>query len=84
MDMDRCTERMVEVEKDGQCLTTHPGYAACCLNTCVLSTTAISLRIMAQKTYSATKIEKKRSRVRVSVVILTYHENEKQYISHSQ
>ncbi|XP_067028184.1 uncharacterized protein [Acropora muricata] len=58
MDMDRCTERMAEVEKDGQCITTHPGYAACCLNTWVLSTRAISLRIMVQKTYSATKIEK--------------------------
>ncbi|XP_074621044.1 uncharacterized protein LOC141879670 [Acropora palmata] len=58
MDMDRCTERMAEVEKDGQCITAHPGYAACCLNTWVLSTAAISLRTMAQKTYSATKIEK--------------------------
>ncbi|KAK2549703.1 hypothetical protein P5673_029831, partial [Acropora cervicornis] len=58
MDMDRCTERVAEVEKDGQCITAHPGYAACCLNTWVLSTAAISLRTMAQKTYSATKIEK--------------------------
>ncbi|XP_067025620.1 uncharacterized protein [Acropora muricata] len=68
MDMDRCTERMAEVEKDGQCITVHPGYAACCLNTWVLSNAAISLRTMAQKTYSATKIEKKRRRVRVHAI----------------
>ena len=49
---------MAEVEKDGQRITAHPGYAACCLNTWVLSTTAVSLRTTAQKTYSATKIDK--------------------------
>ena len=58
MDMDRCTERIAEVEKDGQCITAHPGYGALYS---LLSTAAISLRTMAQKTYSATEIEKKKT-----------------------
>lgn len=46
---------MYEVEKDGECITEHPGYAACCLNTRVLSTAAIGLKTKAKKSYSTTK-----------------------------
>ena len=48
MDMDRCTERMLEVDKEGECITAHPGYAACCLNSWVLSSAAISLKTSAK------------------------------------
>ena len=57
-DIDRCTERMYEVEKEGQCITEHPGYAACCLNSWVLSTAAIGLKTRAKKSYATTKTEK--------------------------
>ncbi|XP_068671216.1 uncharacterized protein [Montipora foliosa] len=54
-DIDRCGEKMYEVEKEGECITEHPGYAACCLNTWVLSTAAIGLKTKAKKSYSTTK-----------------------------
>ncbi|XP_078362184.1 P2X purinoceptor 7-like [Oculina patagonica] len=57
-DIDRCHERMYEVEKEGQCITEHPGYAACCLNSWVLSTAAIGLKTKAKKSYATTKTDK--------------------------
>ena len=46
---------MYELENKGGCITEHPGYAAYCLNTLVLSTAAIGLKTKAKKSYSTTK-----------------------------
>ena len=56
MGLDRCRERMSQVEKDGECITEHPGYAACSLNTWVLPTATIGLKTKAKNlSYSTTK-----------------------------
>ena len=46
MEIDRCTERILEVEKEEQCITEHPGYVACCLDSWVLLTAAIGLKTL--------------------------------------
>lgn len=48
---------MYDVEKEGQCITKHPGYAACGLNSWVLFTAAIGLKTKAKKSYTTTKTE---------------------------
>ena len=32
MEVERCRERMAEVEKDDGCVTSHPGFESVCLN----------------------------------------------------
>ena len=49
---------MYEVEKEGQCITEHPGYAACCLNSWGLSIAAKGLKTKAKKSYATTKTDK--------------------------
>ena len=46
---------MYELENEGGCITEHPGYAACRLNTWGLSTAAIGLKTKAKKSYSTAK-----------------------------
>ena len=55
MDIDRCSERIFELEKVEECITENPGYATCCLNTRMLSIAAINLKTIALKSYSTTK-----------------------------
>ena len=55
IDIDRCGEKMYELENEGGCITEHPGYAACRLNTWGLSTAAIGLKTKAKKSYSTAK-----------------------------
>ena len=31
MEVERCRERMAEVEKDDECVTSHPGFESVCL-----------------------------------------------------
>jgi len=45
IDIDKCGKKMYDLEKEGECITEHPGYAACCLNMWVLSTAATSLKV---------------------------------------
>lgn len=44
MEVDRCRERMEEVEKDGECITVHPGFQSVCLDGWVLQTAGIGLK----------------------------------------
>lgn len=63
---------MYEVEKDGECITEHPGYAACCLNRWVLSTAAIGLKTKAKKSYSTTKTATNVAESVFSIVFLIF------------
>lgn len=49
MEVNRCTERMEEVEKDGQCITMHQGFNSVCLNRKVLQTAGIGLKTKLKK-----------------------------------
>ena len=40
MEVERCRERMAEVEKDDECVTSHPGFESVCLNPWVLAAAA--------------------------------------------
>ena len=52
VEVNRCTERMEEVEKDGQCITTHPGFNSVCLDRWVLQTAGIGLKTKSKKSYT--------------------------------
>ena len=52
MEVNRCTERMEEVEKDGQCITMHPGFDSVCLDWWVLQTAGIGLKTKLKKSYT--------------------------------
>ena len=49
MEVERCRERMAEVEKDDECVTSHPGFESVCLNRWVLATAAIGLKTKQRK-----------------------------------
>ena len=49
MEVERCRERMAEVEKDDECVTSHPGFESVCLNRWVLATAAIGLKTKQKK-----------------------------------
>ena len=49
MEVERCRERMAEVEKDDECVTSHPGFESVCLNLWVLATAAIGLKTKQKK-----------------------------------
>ena len=52
MEVDRCRERMEEVEKDGECITVHPGFQSVCLDRWVLQTAGIGLKTKRKKSYT--------------------------------
>ena len=49
----RCRERMAEVEKDDECVTSHPGFERVCVNRWVLATAAIGLKTKQKKASTA-------------------------------
>ena len=49
MEFERCRERMAEVEKDDECVTSHPTFESVCLNRWVLATAAIGLKTKQKK-----------------------------------
>lgn len=49
MEVNRCTERMEEVEKDGQGITMHQGFNSVCSNRKVLQTAGIGLKTKLKK-----------------------------------
>ena len=49
LEVERCRERMAEVEKDDECVTSHPGFENVCLNRWVLATAAIGLKTKQKK-----------------------------------
>ena len=51
-EVNRRTERMEEVEKDGQCITMHPGFGSVCLDRWVLQTAGIGLKTKLKKSYT--------------------------------
>ena len=51
-EVNQCTERMEEVEKDGQCITMHPGFGSVCLDQWVLQTAGIGLKTKLKKFYT--------------------------------
>ena len=51
MEVNRCTERM-EVQKDGQCITMHPGFNSVCLDQWVSQTAGIGLKTKSKKSYT--------------------------------
>ena len=52
MEVNRCIERMEEVEKDVQCITMHPGFGSVCLERWVLQTAGIGLKTKFKKSYT--------------------------------
>ena len=52
MEVERCCERMAEVEKDDECVTSHPGFGKCLLSRWVLATAAIGLKTKQMKAYT--------------------------------
>ncbi|XP_068690066.1 uncharacterized protein [Montipora foliosa] len=52
MEIDRCRERMAQVEKDEECVTSHPGFESVCLDRWVLATAAIGLKTKQKKAYT--------------------------------
>lgn len=52
MEVNLCTERMEEVDKDGQCITMHPGFDSVCLNRWVLQTAGTGLKTKLKKSYT--------------------------------
>lgn len=52
MEVNRCIERMEEVEKDVQCITMHPGFGSVCLDRWVLQTAGIGLKTKLKKSYT--------------------------------
>ena len=53
MEVERCCERMADVEKDDERVTSHPGFESVCLYRWVLATAAMGLKTK-QKKASAT------------------------------
>lgn len=51
MDVNRYTERMWEVGKEGHCITNHPGFESVCLNYWVLQTARIGFKTRSKKSY---------------------------------
>ena len=49
MEVERYRERMAEVEKDDECVTSHPGFESVCLNRWVLATAAVGLKTKQKK-----------------------------------
>ena len=73
MEVNRCIERMEEVEKDVQCITMHPGFGSVCLDRWVLQTAGIGLKTKLKKVlyhYANTWIQ---SRGRVSFLLCLWH-----------
>ena len=52
MEVNRCIERMEEVEKDVQCITMHPGFGSVCLDRWVLQTAGIGLKTKLKTSYT--------------------------------
>ena len=52
LEVNRCVERMEEVEKEGDCITSHPGFADVCLNRWVLHTAGIGLKTRQKRSYA--------------------------------
>ena len=52
MEVNRCIERMEEVEKDGHCITMHPGFGGVCLDRWVLQTAGIGLKTKLKRSYT--------------------------------
>ncbi|XP_078356492.1 uncharacterized protein LOC144641349 [Oculina patagonica] len=51
-EVNRCVERMEEQEREGECITSHPGFSDVCLNRWVLHTAGIGLKTKAKKSYT--------------------------------
>ena len=52
MEIDRCRERMAQVEKDEECVSWRPGFESVCLNRWVLETAAIEVKTKQKKAYT--------------------------------
>ena len=51
MEIDRVGEIMSEVEREGDCVTIHPGFQDVCLNRWVLEVASLTLKTKAGKNY---------------------------------
>jgi len=51
-EVDRCLEKMEEIDMEGACITTHSGFDTVCLNTWVLQTAGAGLKTRWNKSYS--------------------------------
>ena len=52
MEVNRCVERMDELERKGDCIISHPGFSDVCLNRLVLHTASIGLKTKNKKSYT--------------------------------
>jgi len=53
-EVDRCSEKMEEIDMEGACITTHSGSDTVCLNTWVLQTAGVGPKTRRNKSYSTT------------------------------
>ena len=51
-EVNRCSEKMEEIDMEGACITAHSGFDAVCLNTWVLQTAGVGLKTRRNKSYS--------------------------------
>ena len=51
MEVNRCVERMEELKREGDCITSHPGFSDVGLNHWVLHTVGIGLKTKNTKSY---------------------------------
>jgi len=52
MEVIRCVERMEELEGEGDCIASHPGFSDVCFNRWVLHTAVIGLKTKNKKSYA--------------------------------
>ena len=50
-EIDRCGEVMEAIDREGDCITLHPGFREVCLNKYVLEVAALGLKTKAGKSY---------------------------------
>ena len=48
-EVDRCSEKMEEIDMEGACITAHSGFDTVCLNTWVLQTAGVGLKTRRNK-----------------------------------
>ena len=52
IEVDRCVEKMEELEREGDCIIAHPGFDDVCLNRWVLHTAGVGLKTKTKKSYT--------------------------------
>ena len=77
MEMNRCREKIEELEKEDDWITLHPGFNDVCLNRWVLETAAIGLKTKPNQSYTELLTQGKEDWVKVNTTLLRLFMTEK-------